>query len=169
MISKVIIKVEAPDIYLSAKLEKKVMNGCDMWTMASDNYMATTVKNLEEHLAKQGLWLLSKCVTPLASGIGPEMETSPKLTPLGIQHYQELIGILQWACELGHVDILMEVSALSSHLAMPRKGHLELVYHVFGYLKQNPKRTLGFDPRYPNIDGNRFKEYDWRDFLPRHC
>jgi Reverse transcriptase (RNA-dependent DNA polymerase) len=157
-------KVEAPDIYLGAKLEHKVLNGCPMWTMTSDSYVATAVKNLEERLAKQGLRLPSKCVTPLASGVRPEMDASPELTPLGIQQYQELIGILRWACELGRVDILMEVSALSSHLALPRKGHLECVYHVFGYLKQNPKRTLGFDPRFPNIDADRFQHHDWHDF-----
>jgi hypothetical protein len=140
------------------------MNGCEMWMMTSDNYVATAVKNLEERLVKQGLRLPSKCVTPLASGVRPEMDMSPELTPLGIQQYQELIGILHWACELGCVDILMEVSALSSHLSLPRKGHLESVYHVFGYLKQNPKRTLGFDLHYPNIDANRFKIYDWHDF-----
>jgi hypothetical protein len=92
------------------------------------------------------------------------MDTSPELSPLGVQHYQELIGTLRWACELGRVDILMEVSAMSSHLALPRVGHLQSVYHIFGYLKQKPKRTLAFDPRYPNIDPQRFTKYDWRDF-----
>jgi hypothetical protein len=135
-----------------------------MWTMTSDNYVAAAVKNLEERLAKQGLRLPSKCVTPLASGVRPEMDASPELTPLGIQQYQELISILGWACELGRVNILIEVLALSSHLALPRKGHFECVYHVFGYLKQNPKRTLGFDPCFPNIDADRFQHHDWHDF-----
>jgi hypothetical protein len=86
------------------------------------------------------------------------------LTAEGVQQYQELIGILRWACELGRVDILHEVSIMSSHLALPRKGHLLAVYHIFGYLKQHPKRTLAFDPSYPPIDESRFKEVDWQDF-----
>jgi hypothetical protein len=37
----------------------------------------------------------------------------------GIQYYQELIGILRWAIELGCIGIATEVSFLSSHLALP--------------------------------------------------
>ena len=36
--------------------------------------------------------------------------------------------------------------------------------HIFGYLKQNPKRKLAFDPDHPDIDERRFKQYDWHDF-----
>ena len=45
----------------------------------------------------------------------------------GLQLFQELIGILRWAVEIGRVDILLEVSLLSSHLALPRVGHLQQV------------------------------------------
>jgi hypothetical protein len=71
---------------------------------------------------------------------------------------------LRWAIELGRIDIAMETSMLSSHLALPRDGHLQAVYHVFGYLKARPKRTLAFDPSHPDIDETRFKVCDWRDF-----
>jgi Reverse transcriptase (RNA-dependent DNA polymerase) len=158
-------KIEEPEIYLGAKLEKKNMNGINCWTMTSDQYVNTAVKNLEERLLKVGpQGLPTKCNTPLASGYRPEVDVSPELSAEGIQQYQELIGILRWACELGRVDILHEVSIMSSHLALPRKGHLLAVYHIFGYLKQHPKRTLAFDPSYPDIDESRFKEVDWRDF-----
>ena len=53
---------------------------------------------------------------------------------------------------------------LSTHLAMPREGHLQQVYHIFAYLKAKPKRTLAFDPQHPDIDEARFVKYDWRDF-----
>ncbi len=83
----------------------------------------------------------------------------------GIRYYQELIGVLRWAIELGRVDIAMEVSMLSSHLAaLPREGHLQQVYHIFGVLKAKPKRTLAFDPQHPDIDENRFVKCDWHDF-----
>ena len=32
-------------------------------------------------------------------------------------------------------------SMMSTHLAMPRRGHLEQVHHIFGYLKEQPKRS----------------------------
>jgi Reverse transcriptase (RNA-dependent DNA polymerase) len=158
-------KIEEPEIYLGAKLEKKNMNGINCWTMTSDQYVNTAVKNLEERLLKMSPQALpTKCPTPLASGYRPEIDVTPELTAEGIQQYQELIGILRWACELGRVDILHEVSIMSSHLALPRKGHLLAVYHIFGYLKQHPKRTLAFDPSYPSIDESRFKQVDWQDF-----
>ena len=82
----------------------------------------------------------------------------------GVQFYQELIGILRWAVEIGRVNILLEVSLLSSHLALPRIGHLQAVYHIFGYLKQVPKRKLYFDPVLPLINEDRFHKFDWEEF-----
>ena len=53
---------------------------------------------------------------------------------------------------------------MSSYLASPRIGHLQQIYHIFGYLKQKPKRKIGFDPTEPLILEKLFKEYDWQDF-----
>eukprot|EP00980_Cylindrotheca_fusiformis_P023715 scaffold10845_cov79-Cylindrotheca_fusiformis.AAC.1 len=60
--------------------------------------------------------------------------------------------------------MLLEVALLSSHLALPRIGHLQAVYHIFGYLKHSPRRRLFFDPEYPDISMSRFHKYDWVDF-----
>jgi hypothetical protein len=87
-------------------------------------------------------------------GYCPKVDISGKLKLNGIQYFQELNGILRWACELGRVDIATEVSLLLSHLALPREGHLQQVYHIFGYLKAKPKKTLAFDPIHPDIDEN---------------
>ena len=65
--------------------------------------------------------------------------------------------------ELGRVDILMETSMMSTHLAMPRRGHLEQVHHIFGYLKEWPKQKLFFDPQHPELDERSFTTYDWYD------
>ena len=82
----------------------------------------------------------------------------------GITEYHELVGVLRWAVELGRVDINWEVSLMSSYLASPRIGHLQQIYHMFGYLKLKPKRKLGFDHSEPLISEKMFKEYDWQDF-----
>ena len=50
-------------------------------------------------------------------------------------------------------------------MALPRKGHMEQVYHVFGYLKTHSKHRLFFDPRHPDIDERAFSSYEWYDFL----
>ena len=80
------------------------------------------------------------------------MDDTAELKAEGVQYYQELIGVLRWAAELGRVDNLYEVATMSTHLTMPRIGHLEELLHIFGYLKQRPKRKLAFDPDHPMID-----------------
>jgi hypothetical protein len=60
------------------------------------------------------------------------------------------------------MDILLEVSLMSTYLAAPREGHLEQVFHIFGYMKKVPKKRIAFDPDYPEIDESRFKGHDWR-------
>ena len=53
---------------------------------------------------------------------------------------------------------------MSTHLALPRQGHLEQLYHIFGYLRAHPKRSLFFDPQHRKVGEWAFKEYDWYDF-----
>ena len=89
------------------------------------------------------------------------MDVTAKLKANGIQYPQQLIGVLQWACEIGRVYIWIETSLLSTQLASPRIGNLEQVYDIFGYLKDISKRKLGFDPVHPKININRFHRFDW--------
>ena len=53
---------------------------------------------------------------------------------------------------------------LSSHLALPREGHLEAVYFIFAYLKKKHNTRMVFDPTYPDIDMTKFEECDWKPF-----
>ena len=62
------------------------------------------------------------------------------------------------------IGILLEVSLLSQHLALPREGHLEQVIHVMGYLKEHKNLRLMFDIGSPTFDGRMFKTYDWEEF-----
>ena len=102
--------------------------------MSLEIYCAALVNNVEETLAKKGLRLPSKCLTPISHEYRPEMDATGELKSDGVQWYQEIIGSLRWAIDIGRVDILHEVSLLSKHLALPREGHLEQVIHVVGYL-----------------------------------
>ena len=72
--------------------------------------------------------------------------------------------MLHWAVELGRVDILLETALMSTHLALPQRGHLEQLYHIFGHLKAHPKCNLLFDLQHPKVDERAFKEYHWNDF-----
>ena len=158
-------KAEVPDMYLGGGIQQVANeNGTKCWTLSSDKYVKTAVANVEEVLAQTGLTLPSKCATPLPSGYHPAEDVTKELDASGTRYYQELIGVLRWAIELGRVDILLEVALLSSHLALPRVGHLQQVYHIFGYLKKSSRRRLFFDPDHPKIPESRFQEHDWVDF-----
>ena len=60
--------------------------------------------------------------------------------------------------ELGRVDISVEVSMLSSFLAMPRKGHMVAALHIMSYLKVKHDSHLILDLTYAEIDRSGFKE-----------
>ena len=128
-------KVE-PDIYLGVEQSKlDNADGDIYWTASSAKYCAAAVQNIEDILKNQQQRLPSKCATPIQNGYRPEVDVSPELKADGLQWYQEMIGMLSWAVELGRVDILYEVAIMSTFIAMPRMGHLEQVMHIFGYLK----------------------------------
>jgi hypothetical protein len=84
--------------------------------------------------------LKSKAKTPFPSTTyHPEVDVTDECNAEYSSRYQNLIGVLRWAVELGRIDIYTEVALLSQHLALPRMGHLETVYHVFAYLNKHDK------------------------------
>ena len=95
-------------------------------------------------------------MTPIQTIYRPELDVTPELNSTDATYYQSLIGILRWMVELGRIDICLEVSMMSSHLALPREGHLEQVLHIFGYLKKYHNGTLVNDPSDPVIDEEKF-------------
>ena len=86
---------------------------------------------------------------------------SPELNPQDAAYYQSLIGILQWIVELGQVDVCLEVSMLSSHLAPPCEGHLKHIYQIFAYLKKHHNAELVLDPSDPDTDEALFEAREW--------
>ncbi|MEM7003142.1 MAG: Ty1/Copia family ribonuclease HI, partial [Pseudomonadota bacterium] len=159
-------KIEPPGNNLGAKLAKKQLNGRSMWTMTSVDYVNASVKNVEESIKKFGLKLPKRSTTPMSSAFVPELDGTAELDSDRLTLYQELIGVLRWATEIGRVDILHEVSILSQYQALPREGHLEEVLRIFAYLKSKPKLTLYFDPTLPVIDYGLFttKRDDFKEF-----
>ena len=118
-----------PDIYLGGKLRKVDLdNGATAWAFSSSKYVRAAVKNVETKIMKEGKKLPKTCDTPMSTEYRPEVNVSPELSSDEASYFQSLIGVLRWIVELGRVDICCELSMLSSHLALPREGHLEQVY-----------------------------------------
>ena len=92
------------------------------------------------------------------------MDSSAELGPILLNYFQTHIGVLIWMVELGGIDIITEVSMLASQLALPREGHLEAVFCIFGYLKGHHNARMVFNPTYPNPDMSMFQEHDWCGF-----
>ena len=79
--------------------------------------------------------MTAKVLTPLANKYRPEVDISDKLQDEEASYYQFLIGIIRWIVELGRAEICVEVSMMSSHIALPRKDHMEQVLCMLAYLK----------------------------------
>ena len=139
-------------------MQKKTINGIGCWTITSQDYVKAAVKNVEETIRKKGRKLpTSNIDTPMNTTFSPEMDVTEELNADDTTYFQELIGVLRWATEIGRVDILLEVSLLSQYQANPREGHFEQLLHIFAFLKRHPKLTLYLSPQLPLIDYGDFR------------
>lgn len=135
------------------------------WSMSADDYVINAVKNVEQELAKSDKRLPTKVDCPMSSSYRPELEVSPFLSPELMNYYQNLIGVLRWAVELGRIDIHVSVSLLSQYLAQPREGHLDQAFRIFGWLKKHSRSRIVFDDGYVDWR-DKFVDVDWSDFYP---
>ena len=78
-----------------AQLGKMRIDDHECWTVSAERYVVASVANVEEALGKKGLWLPTKCYTPMSTDYCPELDTSNELKSDGVQYQQELIGVLR--------------------------------------------------------------------------
>ena len=159
--------VEPPTNYLGACIRKwDFDDGTSCWAMGARRYIKTATDKIEKDLENIGRRLIRNPATPFSSGYRVELDVSPELNPKSINKFQELLGILRWIVELGRVDVLFELTALSRFMVNPREGHLDQAYRIFAYLKCRMNAWIVLDPTYINIEYTRFKEVDWKPFYP---
>ena len=116
-----------PDIYLGAKLRLFAMpNEVKCWGISPSKYFQEAVRNCEDYI-KENLnkeyKLIRNAPNSFSLHYEPSMDISSMLEPEAVSYYQTSIGVLRLMVELGSVDIATEVSQLSSHVAVPRRGH----------------------------------------------
>ena len=151
-----------PDIYLGNNIRKwkytnteGIENVC--YAMGSSSYIKEAVRVAENHQKCHDIKFpksrKESSQTPFShTDYRPELESSAECNAELTQIYQNLIGILRWCCELGRIDILLEVSLLSQYLVQLRIGHLEQVMNVFRYLKRHDRSWNVLDPTDYNIE-----------------
>lgn len=163
---------DEPSIYLGAKVGKyrdpEDPDGKYCWTLSGDDYVRNIVNQVQAKLQQQGRQLNAKQISPLTKGYRPELDVTAELDDEGYQWYNELIGELRWAIELGRIDIATEVSLMSSHLALPRRGHLNEALNIYAYLKYKIQSKLVMNPEKMHLRdryADRFqKDPDWYEF-----
>jgi hypothetical protein len=158
-----------PEIYLGANVEKvQMLDGREVWATSPRDYVKNAIKIVESLLGEDGdgYVLKNKVKNPFPMNYRPELDVSDELGSELSSRYLQLIGIARWAIELGHIDIFHEVSLLSQYQANPRVGHLEVMYHVFAYLKNHlDMGRIAYDSLTPMVNDLTFQcNADWTDF-----
>ena len=88
--------------------------------------------------------------SPMIEKDHPELDLTEELGPEDIKRYQSLIGALQWLVTLGRFDILVGVATMGSFRIAPRKGHLDRLKRIFGYIKKYPDGAIRFRTKIPD-------------------
>jgi len=109
--------------------------------------------------------------TPMATDDHPELDDSMLLDAKLHSTYRFMIGASQWIVTLGRLDIHNAVSTLSHFSQAPRKGHLDRIIRVFGYLKFNHALGISMVPTtstFP-VSAAEFIPHQWREQYPNAC
>ena len=157
-----------PDMCLVVKLCKaRLHHGVWAWAMSHIKYVWEKVRSCATHLVTNyNIWfkLPKKAENPFKMCHSKELDISPELEPDAVSYFLTVIGILWWMIVLGRIDIITKVLLLSSHLALPREGHLDAAVHVMTHAGQRYDLRLVYNLLCPEIDHSVFKKCDWSEF-----
>ena len=98
---------------------------------------------------------------PLDKDDHPELDLSEELDDHGIKQYQSLIGAMQWSISLCRFEISTAVMTLGRFRVAPRKGHMDRVKRIIGFLKKQPDAAIRFRTGRPSHSDFVIQEYDW--------
>ena len=136
--------------------EVTIDNGQTCWVFGFTHYVRAAVNNVEKYLAKKGTKLVDQAATALTSEYRPDIDIIDELGEEQASYHYSPIGVLCWIMELGQADIYVEVSMMSSHLALTCIDHMGQVLHVFMYLKECSNSKMVFDPSRVDFDMSPF-------------
>ena len=92
-------------MYLGVSLEQAETKGrTKFWLMSAEKYVKAAVVNLEATLAKRDMRLPTSHY-PMPENYHTSEGISNKINAQGFQSYQELIGELRWAVNMGRFNI----------------------------------------------------------------
>ena len=94
------VEIAEPEMYLGAKLQRKTINGTEVWTITSVDYIKAAIQTIRGSI-KGTRWKMLSAKTPMSSSFVLELDSTPELEANDVTLYQEMIGMLRWATELG--------------------------------------------------------------------
>ena len=108
--------------------------------------------------------------SPLQKGDHPELDISPFLNVEEKEVYLSLVDSNQWSISIGRFDILSAIMAMSNFCSAPRRGHLDQMKRIYGYVCKYRHYKICFrvnEPDYSNVPG--IKNHDWEHTMyPKH-
>ena len=115
--------------------------------------------------------------TPLDKNDHPELDDAELLTGKSIQHYLTMVGQFQWLVTLTRFDIHAQVTTMSRFRSAPRKGHLERLQGIYGYVLKTKHYSTRYRTEEPNYSYLPNMKYDWsytvygnvQEIIPNNC
>ena len=87
-------KIAPPEMYLGARLKRKMMNWYVCWTISSYDYLVADMQTIKDAVKDKRWKLLATANTPMTQSFVTELDGTEEVVPDGIQLFQEMIGIL---------------------------------------------------------------------------
>ena len=115
--------------------------------------------------------------TPLDNNDHPELDDTDLLTGDSNQYYLTMIGQLQWQVTLGMFDIHAQVTTMSKFRSAPRKGHLERLQRIYGYVLKTKHYSTRYRTEEPDYSYLPSMKHDWsytvygnvQEIIPNNC
>ena len=162
-------KIAEPKLYLGGNVEKfQLPNGNYTWIITYNSYVKSDIDTVQRLLVEDVRTLKTGNMPhkrPLPHGYNPELDTTDECDAEYTSRYQQLIGILRWAVDLGRIRIKLEVALMSQYQINTREGHLKALYLIFHFLWNNPKKRQVIEPSTTMIYESVFhSNSDWVEF-----
>ena len=158
--------VGVPEYYLGGDVSLKKNNeGKSQIVLSSKTYIMNVCDKIERLFNLR----LRNYHSPLEGGYHPELDQSEFLTGDDISKYRMLVGSLNWAVTIGRVDVMFAAITMARYNQAPRKGHLQVMFRIFGYLKNHLKANLKIDTSDPEEPADDVVKCDWKHLYPNAC
>ena len=104
--------------------------------------------------------------SPLPEHDRPELDDTPLCGPDDVAKYQSILGACQWMISLVRFDLCEAIMSLSRFRHCPRRGHLDRLKRVCGYIRQFPHCSIRFRTHIPPHEAHYTSQptyHEWMD------